>query len=156
MNTPSAPAVLPASESAALIRLYLGFVMKTTKVAHFPTLFRPRFCEELVADTMLTPLFTREGPPDHVLVTQLKNGDEEAFKALIIKHQNFSNTHSYQLTGNRRRALILSSISLEHLWHSRAAIPDFYMTTSAPPFWLYLAKIIHAYFDVLRDEDYNA
>lgn len=104
---------------------------------------------------MLTPTFTKEGLPDHILVTRLKNGDEEAFKALIIKHQDFSNTHSYKLTRDRKRALILSSMALEHLWRSRDAIPNFYMAIAAPPFWLYVAKVIHAYFAALRDADYE-
>ncbi|HTJ13133.1 MAG TPA: hypothetical protein VL547_13955 [Dinghuibacter sp.] len=104
---------------------------------------------------MFTPTFTKEGLPDHILVTQLKNGDQEAFRALITKHQDFSNTHSYKLTRDRKRALILSSMALEHLWRSRNAIPDFYMAVAAPPFWLYIAKVIHAYFDALRDEDYE-
>ena len=105
---------------------------------------------------MFIPTFTKEGLPDYILVSQLKNGDEEAFKALVVKHQDFSNTHSYHLTHDRRRAVVLSNASLEHLWLSRKAIPDFYAAIAAPPFWLYIAKVIHAYFDLLEDDDYNA
>ncbi|TDW97037.1 hypothetical protein [Dinghuibacter silviterrae] len=104
---------------------------------------------------MLAPTHTKEGLPDFILVAELKGDDEEAYKALIIKHQDFSNAHAYALTHDRERALILSTMALRHIWRSRHLIPDQFMSCVAPPFWLFIAKVLHAYFDVLKDDDYE-
>lgn len=104
---------------------------------------------------MLEPTYTKEGFPDHILVTELKAGDEEAFKALLVKHQDFANVHAYRLTHHRRKALALATLSLEYLWKCKDKIPVFYESPAAPPFWLFIAKVIHAYFDALKEHGYE-
>jgi hypothetical protein len=104
---------------------------------------------------MLAPTYTKKGLPDFILVAELKGDDEEAFRALVVKHQNFCNSHAYTLTQDRGRALTLSAMALRHIWKSRHLVPDHYMFFGAPPFWVYIAKVLHAYFDVLKDADYE-
>ncbi|TDX00483.1 hypothetical protein [Dinghuibacter silviterrae] len=104
---------------------------------------------------MLTPSHIKGGLPDFILVAELKGDDEDAYNALVIKHQDFSNNHAFTLTKDRGRALTLSTLAFRHIWRSRHMIPDEFMSCVAPPFWIYIAKVLHAYFDVLKDVDYD-
>lgn len=103
---------------------------------------------------MLVSMIPKYGWPDSLLVLQLKEGDEDAYNTLVDRYQDFCNIHSQVIEKGKGRALILSREAFRYLWRCRHMIPDLYTQDPSPPFWLYIASIIHNLSDILNDQDY--
>jgi hypothetical protein len=86
--------------------------------------------------------FIKEGEPDFILIGELREGDLDAYNALVFKFSDYAMNCALQFVKNRERARILADNALQQLWEFRHLIPDEFTAFISPPIEDYIGKLI--------------